>query len=164
MASTPFRLFNTVLRAKAYITKGVKSVTASATASRKDHAGRTTTLDAAAGLTITLPATASARLGEKYRFVVGTLLTSNDYIIKVANATDVMVGGILINDIGDSSAATADFFPTASTSDTITIPSATGGGKVGDWVELEMIASGKWHVTGQLQGLTDPATPFSATV
>lgn len=164
MASPSFRLFNSIIRATAYVTKGVKSITAAATVSRKDHAGRTSLLNAVAGFTVTLPATATARLGEKYRFVVGTTLTSADYIIKVANATDVFVGGVHINDIGDTTAATNDFFPTASTSDTYTMPSATGGGKKGDWVEFEMIAAGFWAIHGQMIGVTDPATPFSATV
>lgn len=162
MASIPYRIFKSNVRAKSFIRDGVKSITATATATKAGNAGRTNTLNAAAGLTVTLPA--SSGNGAVYRFAVGTLLTSNSYIIKVANATDVMAGGILINDTGDSSAGTADFFPTAATSDTITMAASAGAGKVGDWVELEDIKSGFWSVRGTFQGELDPTTPFSATV
>lgn len=162
MASPNVRRFESIVRAKAFLTKGVKSLTASVTATRVDNAGRTNVLAAAAGLTITLPAATGS--GDKHRYVVGTTATSGNYVVKVADATDVFVGGILINDIGDSSAATADFFPTAASSDTITMAYATGGGKAGDWVEVEDIGANQWAVTGVFQGMTDPATPFSATV
>jgi hypothetical protein len=162
MATAPFRTFNAVLRAKAILINGVKTATASFSATRKANAGRTNVLNAAAGMTVTLPASSGS--GDRYRFLIGTTITSNTTVIKVANATDVMVGGIIINDIGDSTAATADFHPTASTSDTITLTAAIGAGKKGDWIELEDFATGFWAVKGALQGETDPANPFSASV
>lgn len=164
MASIPFRRFKSNILAKSFIRDGVKSLTASASATRQGNAGRTTVLNAAAGMTLTLPATAAARLGEVYRVVIGTTGTSNAYIVKVANTTDVFKGGVVINDIGDSTAATVDFFPTASTSDTFTLTASIGAGKAGDWVEFEAIAAGVWAVRGAVQGVTDPTTPFSATV
>jgi hypothetical protein len=161
MASTAnIRRFGHHVKARGLLST-LKTLTA-ATTCMNSHAGRTNLLSAVAGFTVTLPAAKGT--GNTYRFLVKTTLTSANYIIKVANSTDVMVGGILINDIGDTSAATADFFPTASTSDTITLPFATGAGKAGDWVELEDYAAGFWAVRGQVQGMTDPATPFSATV
>ena len=102
--------------------------------------------------------------GNKYRFVVNTALTSSTYIIKVANSTDVFAGGAIINDTGDTTAATADFWPTAATSDTFTMTQNVGGGKQGDWFEVEDIASGFFAVHGCMQGVTDPTSPFSATV
>lgn len=146
------------------IRTAVRSVTADYTCNSGSviDDGLTLTLDKAAGLTVTLPASSGS--GRKFRFVVGTLLTSNTYKIQVANATDVMNGGVTINDIGDTSAATADFFPTASTSDTFTMTATLGAGKIGDWVEFEDISSGHWAVRGALQGVTDPATPFTAAV
>jgi hypothetical protein len=162
MASIPYRQFGALVRAKAFIVNGVKSITATASATRKANAGRTNLLNAVAGFTVTLPASSGS--GDVYRFVVGTTLTSGTYVVKVANSTDVFAGGVIINDIGDSSAATADFHPTASTSDTFTMTQSIGGGKRGDWVEFEDIATGFWAVRGAIQGVTDPATPFSATV
>ncbi len=150
------------IRGKAFQLSAVKSLTADTTITRIDYDGLTATLDAVAGFTVTLPAASGS--GARYRFVVGTTLTSATYVVKVANATDVFVGGVFINDIGDSAAATADFFPTASTSDTFTMTFSIGGGKKGDWFEVEDIASGVFAVRGVLQGVTDPTTPFSATV
>ena len=163
MAAPAFRKFLSNVRAKSFIHDGVASVTASTvTLSRKLHSGRTTVLNRAAGITVTLPdATGS---GDRYRLVGRATLTGNT-TIKVANATDVMVGGIHIGDGGDTAAAVADFFTTAATSDTITMDSgANGGGKIGDWVELEDFMADKWLVHGMWQDALDPATPFSATV
>lgn len=162
MAAIPYRTFKSNIRAKSFIRDGVKNVTASASATRAANSGRTTVLKAAAGLTITLPTSRGA--GDRYRFVVGTLLTSNTYVIKVNNATDIMAGAVVINDTGDTTAATADSFPTASTSDTITLTASIGAGKIGDFIELEDAVSGVWMVRGVLQGETDPTNPFSATV
>ena len=152
-----------IVKAAGYVRYGVVSAITTLTVTRTKHAGRTVRLDLATGFTSTLPASTGS--GDVYRFVCGTALTStNSYIIKVANATDVMAGGIDINDSGDTTAATNDFFPTAASSDTITILATNGGGKIGDWVELEDLKTGFWAVHGQLQGMTDPATPFSASV
>lgn len=162
MASIPYRKFGSNVTAKSFIFDGVKNVTASVSATRRANAGRSNILKAAAGLTVTLPASTGS--GDRYRFIVGTAAASGSYVVKVVNSTDVFAGGILINDIGDTTAATADFFPTAASSDTFTMTYTLGAGKVGDWVEFEDIALGFWFVRGALQGLTDPATPFSATV
>jgi hypothetical protein len=158
----PYRTFGAIVRAAGFLVSGVKRLTAATTATVVKNAGRTNTLKAAAGFTVTLPASTGG--GAVYRFVAETAASSGDYVVKVANATDVFAGGVLINDIGDSTAATADFWPTASTSDTFTMAYATGGGKVGDWVEFEDIKAGTFAVRGSMQGMTDPATPFSATV
>jgi hypothetical protein len=161
MASTTLiRRFGHHVKARGLLST-LKALTTTTTCINS-HAGRTNLLSAVAGFATTLPAAKGT--GNTYRFLVKTTLTSGTYVIKVANSTDVMVGGILINDIGDTSAATADFFPTAATSDTITMTQSIGGGKAGDWVELEDYAAGFWAVRGVLQGVTDPATPFSATV
>jgi hypothetical protein len=163
MAETGIRRFNSPLLAPSFQHKGVKSFTANATLTRHADSGKTLLLNAAAGLSaMVLPAAIGS--GRRFRFVVGTTITSNTIVIKVANATDVFVGGIFINDIGDSTAATADFFPTAGTSDTITMTQSVGGGKKGDFVEIEDIAAGFFQVFGVMQGVTDPSTPFSATV
>lgn len=163
MASTPTRNFSAILRAPAFVHRSKVSVTAATlSVKRYLHSGRTTVANLATGFTYTLPATSGS--GNRYRFVIGTTLTSGTGIIKVANATDVFVGGVLMNDIGDSSAALADYQPTASTSDTITFTASIGGGKAGDWFDLEDIATGKWAVNGVIQGITDPTSPFSATV
>ncbi len=162
MAQAEVRRFNSAVLAPAFQHKGVKSLTASTTLNRNDHSGRTLVVNAAAGATLTLPASNGG--GRRYRILVGTLLTSNTIVLKVANATDVLRGGVFINDTGDTTAATADFYPTASTSDTITLTASVGAGKVGDWLEVEDFATGFWSIHGVLQGELDPTAPFSAGV
>jgi hypothetical protein len=162
MAQPEVRNFNSTVRAKAFIVRGVKAIAASATFTKQTNGGRTNVLGKADGLTVTLPAAVGS--GTIFRILVGTTLTSNTYVIQVANATDVFRGGVIINDIGDSSAATADFFPTASTSDTITLTASIGAGKAGDFIEIEDYAAGFFAVRGVLQGETDPTNPFSAAV
>ncbi len=136
------------------------SITASATLNRDSHAnGPVLNLNAAAGLTLTLPA--SSGKGDKYRIRIGTTVTSNDYIIQVANATDVMSGNILmLQDAAD----TVLGFEAASTSDTMTMNGTTKGGLKGDYIELEDVASGEWRVSGVLAGTGTEVTPFSAAV
>jgi len=162
MADISIRKFNSLVRAKAFILNGVKALTSATFTASKQHAGRTTVISDVDGGTITLPASSGS--GLKFRFVLGSTLTSGTFVVKVANATDVFVGGVIINDIGDTTVATADFHPTAATSDTFTMTQSIGGGKQGDWVEFEDIKSGFWAVNGVMQGVTDPTSPFSATV
>lgn len=115
-------------------------------------------LDAAAGLTITLPAATGT--GYIYRFVVGTTVTSNSDIIKVANASDVMSGVATMGSSGGTSASVG----TASTSDTITLNGTTTGGIRGTYVEVQDVATNLFRVTvhGVASGVA--TTPFSATV
>ncbi len=162
MAKRNVRRFTSPILAPGFQQSGNQAFTASVTLNKQDHAGRTLLADAAAGMTFTLPAATGS--GRTYRILVKTTITSNTLVIQVANATDVMRGGILINDIGDSTAATADFFPTASTSDTITLTASIGAGKAGDFIVLEDYAAGFFAVHGILQGETDPTSPFSAAV
>lgn len=133
------------------------SVTASAVTLGVAHVGRTTLLNRSAGVAVTLPAATGT--GNRYRLVVGT--ASNANTVATSPTTDVFAGGVLINDTGDTSAATADFYPTASNSNKMSPTTAGGGGLKGDWIELEDMASGVWQVTGTFQGALDPATPFS---
>lgn len=123
------------------------------------HSSRTLVLNgtAGAGTAITLPAATGT--GDRYRFIVG--VASNANTIASAPTTDYFVGGLFINDVGDSSAATADFFPTASTSNKISPTTAGGGGNVGSFIELEDYATGLWRVSGTLGAATDPVNPFS---
>lgn len=136
------------------------SVTASTlTVTAAAHANATIVLNRAAGITCTLPAASGS--GFKYTFIVGTTVTSNSDIIRVANSSDVMTG-VAINaaDGGD----TAVMFETAAASDTITLNGTTTGGVRGDRVEVEDIAANLYYVRviGSASGAE--ATPFSATV
>lgn len=126
------------------------------------HEGRTVVMGGAGSArTFTLPASTGG--GGRYRFVVGAVNTSN-YLIKVANASDVMYGNILTNSTGDTPDL-AQPWPTAVDSDTITLNgTTTGGAAVGDFVVFEDIAANKWAVWGVTTSSGAEATPFSASV
>lgn len=132
------------------------------TMTRDAHLGKTVLLDTAAGSTVTLPASTGG--GDKYRFVVSVVATSNSHIVKVANSTDAMQG--LILESGDDASGTAKCWPaTAGTSDTVTLNRTTTGSTIkGEWLEVEDISSGVWQVMGVIAATGTEATPFSATV
>jgi hypothetical protein len=142
------------------LTDRVTNATAATLAvTEADHEGQTITLNRAAGIAVTLPASTGG--GAKYRFVVGTSITSNSTTIKVANASDVMTGtAILFQDAGD----TVVGFATVAASDTITMDGSTVGGLKGAHVMLEDIALNLWHVHYVSDASGTEATPFSATV
>ena len=126
-------------------------------------AGTIVELDTAAGSTVTLPAGSSLQPGARFRFVVKTLATSNNHIVKVANASDIMVGVVTTVDTDTSDAAAS--FATTSTSDTITLNrSTTGSVRTGEWIDLEYVATNRWAVHGLVFVTGIPGTPFSATV
>lgn len=135
------------------ITAATLSLVASA------HGDATITANRAAGTTFTLPA--SDGKGSYFRIIVGTTITSNSLIVKVANSTDVMTG-VAINaaDGGDTAVA----FETAATSDTITLNGSTTGGIKGDIIECEDVSAGLWSVKVVGSATGTEATPFSATV
>jgi hypothetical protein len=117
------------------------------------------TLNAVAGFTSTLPVAIGS--GDIYRFYVVATVTSNNLIIKVADATDTMVG---LAFIAKDSADTVDCFGASGTDDTITLNGTTTGGTLGDFVELIDVATNTWSVRCFLTGTGTEATPFSATV
>lgn len=137
----------------------VVALTAATTITRDSHDARILYLNAAAGKAVTLPAASGS--GSRYRFILGTTVTSIGHTIKVANATDIMIGNALVlQDGGDTLVA----FETASDTDTITLNGTTTGGIKGDEVEVIDVASGVFFVKLLLSATGTEATPFSATV
>ena len=135
-----------------------KNFTASASLTRSD-AQTLLTVNAAAGLTLTLPA--AAGLGDTYRIFIGTTVTSNSVVIRVANATDILSGlAISAADAG----ATVNGWETGASDDTITLNGTTTGGLRGDYIELMDAASGFWFVQARTASTGTEATCFSATV
>jgi hypothetical protein len=136
------------------------SLAVSTTLNAGTHGGKNILMSGAgAARTFTLPAATGTK--DKYRFTVAEVNTSS-YLIKVANGTDVMDGQIVsLQDAADTLVG----WETAATSDTITLNGTTTGGvSIGDWVELQDIATGQWSVTGITTSSGNEATPFSATV
>jgi hypothetical protein len=135
------------------------ALTASKALSIARHGDSALVVNAAAGLTLTLPAAAGT--GARFRVFIGTTVTSNNVVIAVANASDVMYGSARVaQDGGDTAVA----FETAADSDTITLNGTTKGGIVGDYIELEDIATNKWRVEALLSATGTEASPFSAAV
>jgi hypothetical protein len=134
------------------------SITASKTLATSD-AETLLVVDAAAGLTLTLPAASGT--GRTYSILVNTTVTSNSVIVQAASASDTMTGTCLNAQDG---ADTAVMFETAATTDTITMNGTTTGGIKGDRIVLKDAASGVWAVSvvGSATGIE--ATPFSAAV
>ncbi len=126
-----------------------------------DHEGRTLVFNRAAGVTVTLPPATGS--GARYRFIVGVTVTSNSDKIQVANASDVMTGNIIANSTGDTPDL-AQPWPTAASSDTITLNGTTTGGLKGDIIEIQDIAANLYHVIGFTSCSGTEATPFSAAV
>lgn len=135
------------------------SITGTISLTNALHAGRVLLLNAAAGGTITLPAATGT--GDIYRLQIATSLTSATWVIDCAGS-DKYYGGIIINDTGDTTAATADFKPAVGgTSVHITLTQTVGAGVIGDYIELVDIGTNKWSVSGVLVAELDPTTPFS---
>jgi hypothetical protein len=132
------------------------TLTASATITQETYNGQIINLSAAAGMTITLPAATGTNA--IYRFVVDTAVTSNSYVIKVANATDIFIGTASV------AGTTGTVFSTIAASDTLTMSGSTTGGLAGSYVEIMDVAAGEFIVRANLLGSGTPATPFSATV
>jgi len=132
------------------VTAATLAVTAAA------YNGQTINLSRAAGIVVTLPAATGTNA--VYKFVVTTAVTSNDYVIQVANATDTLNGFAAVG------GTTASVFGTLPASDTITMNGSTTGGLVGSYVDITDIATGEFLVTSALVGSGTPATPFSAAV
>ena len=105
---------------------------------------------------------AATGTGDKYTIHLGATQTGAG-TIKVANATDVMVGtAILFADAGD----TVVGFNTAADSDTIDLlgTSNSTGGMIGALYEFWDVASGIWATRIVSDAGGSEATPFSATV
>lgn len=125
-----------------------------------DNFGRTVRFDRAAGVDVTLPAATGT--GGRYRFIVGVTVSSNDINIRCAG-TDEFAGTILQTDTDTSDTLASYPALAADNFDVITLNGGTQGGLVGDWIEVEDVASGVWAVFGHVNGSGTVATPFSST-
>ena len=150
--------------------KAVVSLTATATLTVADHAGRILTCNAASGK-FTLPTITSgsaaevagandynvlSNLGCIYTFWVETAATDMD--IKT-DGTDRFFGAVYTG--LDDSAAGKTFISDSATNDVMTMNGTTKGGIAGSWVQFTAIASAAYYVTGQLLGSSTLVTPFA---
>ena len=145
---------------------GIVTLTATASITAALHAGKTLNMAEVGGnaeCVFTLPAATGS--GDKYRFYVGVVNTSN-YIIKVPDASHTIDGQVLVqNDSTEGGTASVIGWKATGTDDTITLDGTTTGGvSIGDYVELTDLISNQYVVSGMLQASGTEATPFSATV
>ena len=158
---TQDKLFKMLSEHPEFSSRIVDLTSATITLSPEKHGDRTMLFNKAAGVTVTMPKATGS--GLRYMFKVKSLATSNSYIVKVGNTTDIIQGAISICDTDTAGTITA--FATAADSDTITLNrTTTGSVTVGEWFELEDIASGVYAVRGLLSNTASGATPFSAGV
>ena len=138
----------------------VDATAAALTITQDLHDGKTIALNrAAGGVTVTLPK--ADGYGGKYRFRVVTALSSGNYIVKVANSTDVFRGTVLQSaDAGNAVVA----YDTAATDDTITLNGSTAGGLPGDYLEFETLKADFWEITAITVATGAEASPLSASV
>jgi hypothetical protein len=148
------------------IVRPLKSITGDivldATSGVTADAGKTIVLNAAGGCSVVLPAASGT--GNVYEFYVGTAITSNSYVIKVADSTDTFIGAVHMIDADDDSQTS---ITAKGTDDTLTLNGGTtGGGLLGDTIKFTDIATNKYVVQGNIIVVagSNPADPFSATV
>lgn len=122
-----------------------------------EDSGKTIVFDKADGCDVTLP---PAEVGLKFRFVVNTTVTSNDYSITAGKTTDLFVGALTMVDT-DSSDAHTDQVPDVSDDDAISMNGSTKGGLIGSYIEIECIKANRWWVQGVNRYTGNVATPFS---
>jgi hypothetical protein len=131
------------------------------------HVGRTTTLNRAAGIALTLPAATGS--GDIYELLVLATFTGASSVA-VANASDYMIG---VAQMGiDGGTAVPHQYPTANTgtvateSDTCSLfgTANSQGGIKGARIKLQDIAANIWSVLYTSDAGGTEATPFSAAV
>lgn len=128
-------------------------MTAAGAISAAVNGGKSTVINSAAGIAITLPASTGS--GTAYTLLIGTTITSSSTTI-TTNGTDKLAG--IAVQSGSAGATTS--FPT-SVGTTITMNGSTKGGIIGDRITLRDMATGQWNVE-ILSAITSvAATPFS---
>jgi hypothetical protein len=136
---------------------GIVSLTGTVTLSALLHAGRTLLWDLAGGFTATLPAATGS--GAIYRFQVQVVSTTG-YVLSAAG-TDKIKGGILITAAG-ATAGTGCWFVSTTNANITLNGTTTGGVAIGDYYQVQDVATGLWLVSGGLvTGSGTLATPFS---
>ena len=156
-----------------FISAGVSNSVTTAVGATLDvanYAGKQIYYTSTATATFTLPAVntsspsdatdpnQSNNYGAAFQFVLSTTVTGN-FIVKVANADDTMVGTAILG-----SGTTALVFSTATASDTITLSGTTTGGVGGASVRATVIGANRYKVEVVSGATGAVATPFSATV
>lgn len=151
-----------------YFRRPVVSLTAATKTVSITETGTIFTLNRAAGVVVTLPA---AEAGLVYDFYVETALTSNNYTVNAASASDTLTGFIRLVDIAvigshidnnDNVITTGVSIPAAADHQLVTNKTTTGGLAGSHW-RYVCITDALWSVSGVnicSSGAT-LATPFT---
>jgi hypothetical protein len=139
----------------------IVTITASGAISLATHEGKTLLLGEVGGnalCALTLPAATGS--GAIYKFIVSVANTSN-YTI-TTDGSDVYNGTILAHDRDVTDGTLLHAFQ-AITPTIITLNAGTTGGRIGDYIVIEDILTGIWHVRGvvAVPASSNPATMFS---
>jgi hypothetical protein len=141
-------------------TREVAAGAASLTVTAALHSDKTILLDQATGTAVTLPAMTGS--GAKYRFVCSVATSGGSQVITATGAH--LFGNILVGTDGALAAGTLwvpgmAMSPAGST--TITLNGGTTGGRKGDWIEIEDVATSIGIVRGSINASGTEATPFA---
>ena len=153
-----------LISANGGISHSLVTIAATDAITEAEHAGRTNLLGEVGGnaeVVLTLPDATGT--GNVYKFIVSVVNTSN-YKFVCPDADNTISGQIIITDADGTVPAS---FVTAATTDTIILNGTTsGGGAIGDYIELTDILANKWAVSGMVTCAagSDIASMFSTTV
>jgi hypothetical protein len=122
-----------------------------------EQSGAVVLLDAAAGLTVTLPTPA---IGLVYTFIVKTTVTSNAYKIITDAATTFLLGSV---GVPIAAGTQALFFANGTSHRSVNMNGSTTGGLLGGIIAFTCIDATQWQVNGNLEGSGTVATPFATS-
>lgn len=162
--ATELNLLSGLLATAAEINRNNKASTrdvaggASLTVTQVLHDGKTILLDTATGTAVTLPAMTGS--GSRFRFVCTASTSGGSTVITATGAH--LFGGVTMNtDTTAGTLFTCVAAANAGGSTTITLDGSTKGGRKGDWLEIEDVATSIGIVRGSLNGSGTEATPFA---
>lgn len=123
------------------------------------------TLAKADGITVALPALATATIGTTFKFHVETTSTSGGYIISTGEAGDVFFGGLYATiAAGSGAAADSEFNIASGTNNTLTLGATTACGLAGGYFEITAVSATQWAISGTVLGSGAIASNLFTTV
>jgi len=122
------------------------------------------TLAKADGITVALPALATATIGTTFKFHVETASTSGGYVISTGEAGDVFFGSLWATIANPDAANDMELNVAATTVNTLTLGATTACGLAGGWFEVTAISATQWAISGIVLGSGTVASDLFSTV
>lgn len=123
------------------------------------QSGSIVTLNAATGVTITLPAPV---IGLNYTFTVTTSVTSNNHKVITDAGTTLILGGVVMTEASDTNAGLAALF-NGTTHIAILMNGTTTGGLIGTTFNMYCVTATQWNIEGIVAGSGTLATCASTS-